>query len=64
MSKSSLHVCFLEHDTFTGTLSELVLVIDIGITLLIYLRVLLGTNYYTQKHSWKRVVRELRGTVP
>ena len=64
MSKSSLHVYFLEHDTFTGTLSELVLVIDIGITLLIYLRVLLGTNYYTQKRSWKRVVRELRGTVP
>ena len=64
MSKSSLHVCFLEHDTFTGTLLELVLVIDIGITLLIYLRVLLGTNYYTQKRSWKRVVRELRGTVP
>ena len=64
MSKSSLYICFLEHDMFTGTLSELVLVIDIGITFLIYLRVLLGTNYYTQKRSWKRVVRELPGTVP
>ena len=30
--------------------------INIGITLMIYLRVLLGTNYFTQRRSCKRIV--------